>query len=57
MVDHFFLLVWDAILIAVFFAFLWKDDSAQRKRFLVKALVIMIGGAVLLGWIMYPFPS
>ena len=56
MVDHFFLLVWDAVLIAVFFAFLWKEDPAERRRFLVKALLIMIGGAVALGWLMYPFP-
>ena len=57
MVDHFLLLVWDAVLIAVFFAFLWKEDPPSRKRFIVKALLIMVLGAVALGWLMYPFPS
>ncbi len=57
MVDHFLLLVWDAVLIAVFFAFLWKNDGPARKRFIVKALLIMVVGAVALGWLMYPFPS
>jgi hypothetical protein len=56
-VDHFLLLCWDAVLIAVFFAFLWKEDGPARKRFIVKALLIMVLGAVALGWLMYPFPS
>lgn len=57
MLDHFLLMVWEALLISVFFAFLWKPDAAGRKRFILKAMLIMVGGAIVLGWLMYPFPS
>jgi hypothetical protein len=57
MLDHFLLMVWEALLISVFFAFLWKGDGRARKRFILKAMLIMVGGAIVLGWLMYPFPS
>lgn len=57
MLDHFLLMVWEAVLISVFFGFLWKGPGAGRKRFIVKALIILVVGAVALGWVMYPFPS
>jgi hypothetical protein len=55
--DHFLLMVWEAVLISVFFGFLWKGPGAERKRFIVKALIVLVVGAVALGWVMYPFPS
>jgi len=54
--DHFLLLVWHAFLVAVFFAFLWRSDARDRKILFVKTFVIMAVGAVVLGWLMYPFP-
>lgn len=54
--DHFLLLVWHALLVAVFFAFLWRSDGRERKILFVKAFLIMVVGAVLLGWLMFPFP-
>jgi hypothetical protein len=54
--DHLLLLVWHALLISVFFAFLWRRTGAERLKFFVKAFFIMAGGAAVLGWLMYPFP-
>jgi hypothetical protein len=54
--DHFFLLVWHALLVAVFFAFLWRNDSKERRTLFLKAFLIMVVGAVVLGWLMFPFP-
>lgn len=54
--DHFLLLVWHALLVAVFFAFLWRSDAKSRRILLLKTFLIMVVGAVLLGWLMYPFP-
>jgi cytochrome bd-type quinol oxidase subunit 2 len=54
--DHFLLLLVQAVLIAVFFAFLWKRDSRERRKYLLKVLAALILGAIALGWLMYPFP-
>ena len=54
--DHFLLLVWHALLVAIFFAFLWRSDWRGRKRLFVKTFSIMLVGAVVLGWLMFPFP-
>jgi len=54
--DHFLLLVWHAALISVLFAFLWRPTGLERKKLFLKAFLIMVLGAVALGWLMYPFP-
>ena len=54
--DHFFLLIVQALLIAVFFAFLWKRDSRERLRYFLKVLAALVVGAIVLGWLMVPFP-
>ncbi len=54
--DQFVLLVWHAFLIAIFFTFLWRQEAGERRRFFVKAFLIMVLGAVALGWIMFPVP-
>ncbi len=54
--DHLALLVWHALLISVFFAFLWRRTASERTKFFLKTFLIMVGGATLLGWLMYPFP-
>ncbi|MCS7182808.1 MAG: hypothetical protein NZ869_06825 [Thermoanaerobaculum sp.] len=56
MADHFTLMTLHALLLAVFFSFLWKKDAAERRRYLIKVFLILLGGAVALGWLMYPFP-
>jgi len=54
--DHFALLVLQALLIAVFFAFLWKEDAPQRLRYFGKVFAALVLGAIVLGWLMLPFP-
>ncbi len=54
--DHFFLLVWHAFLVAVFFAFLWRSDPRGRRVLFLKTFLIMVVGAIALGWLMFPFP-
>lgn len=54
--DHFVLLVWHAFLVAVFFAFLWRSDSRGRRVLFLKTFLIMLVGAIALGWLMFPFP-
>ena len=54
--DHFLLLLWHALLVSVFFAFLWRSDSRGRKVLFLKTFLIMFVGAIVLGWLMFPFP-
>ncbi|MBI4917878.1 MAG: hypothetical protein HY825_18715 [Acidobacteria bacterium] len=56
MLDHFTLMVLHALLIAVFFAFLWKREKQERWRYFWKVFAALVLGAVALGWLMYPFP-
>jgi hypothetical protein len=56
MLDHLSLLLLDAALIAVFFAFLWKRDGAARWRYFWKVFLALSLGAIAIGWLMYPFP-
>jgi hypothetical protein len=55
-VGHLLLLFWHALLVAVFFAFLWRPTARERRVLFLKTFLIMVGGALLLGWLMYPFP-
>jgi len=54
--DHFLLLVWHALLVSVFFAFLWRSDTRGRRVLFLKTFGIMVIGAIALGWLMFPFP-
>lgn len=54
--DHFFLLLWHALLVAVFFAFLWRRGARERRRLFLKTYLIMVVGGLVLGWLMYFFP-
>ena len=54
--DHFLLLFWEAFLVAVFFAFLWRTERREQTRLFLKTFLIMVGGGVLAGWLMLPFP-
>ncbi len=56
MLDHLSLMLLDALLIAVFFAFLWKRDRTARWRYFWKVFLALSLGAIALGWLMYPFP-
>ncbi len=54
--DHFVLLVWHALLVATFFAFLWRSDGPARRKLFLRTFLIMVGAALAIGWLMYPFP-
>ncbi|MEW6336600.1 MAG: hypothetical protein ACOY3Y_06920 [Acidobacteriota bacterium] len=56
MLDHFSLMALHAVLIAVFFAFLWKADRRERWRYFWKVFGALLLGAIAVGWLMYPFP-
>ncbi|MGH9328215.1 MAG: hypothetical protein ACRD2B_16220 [Terriglobia bacterium] len=55
-VHHFPAMVLFAFLVSVVFAVLGKDVLRERFFYGVKCFVLFIGIAILLGWIMYPFP-
>lgn len=45
-----------ASLVSVVFAVLGRNTTRDRILYGVKSFALFIGIAVLLGWIMYPFP-
>lgn len=56
MVDHLTLMTLHALLLSIFFSFLWKKDPKERRKYLVKVFLLLLLGAVAVGWLMYPFP-
>jgi hypothetical protein len=54
--DHLLLLVWHALLVSVFFAFLWRHSKRERANLGIKTFLIMVLGGLALSWLMYPFP-
>ena len=56
MLDHLSLMVLDALLIAVFFSFLWKREGKERWLYFWKVFGALVVGAIVLAWVMYPFP-
>jgi hypothetical protein len=56
MQSHIVLLLVFAVLVSVVFALLSKDDLAAQIRFGGLLLAGFIGAAIVLGWLMYPFP-
>lgn len=55
--SHFALMTLYAVLLGVFFATLWKRQRGEQARLFVKIFLSLVGGALLLGWLMYFFPS
>lgn len=56
-VSHFFLMVLYALIVSLFFAVLWRRKRRDQVRLLLQMFLGLVGGALLLAWIMYPFPS
>ena len=54
--SHFFLLVLFAFFVSLVFALLAKDDPKEQLRFGGMMFAGFVGAAVVLGWLMYPFP-
>jgi len=56
-VSHFALMLLYATLLGLFFAVLWKRERGEQARFFLKVFAGLVGGAIVLGWLMYFLPS
>jgi hypothetical protein len=57
MASHLLNLVLFSSLVSVVFAMLLRDDTKSRIHFGVMAFGGFVGSALIVGWLMYPFPS
>jgi hypothetical protein len=56
MSSHFLLLLVFALFVSIVFAVLLRDDARSQLRFGGLLFGAFVLSAVLLGWLMYPFP-
>jgi hypothetical protein len=56
MASHFLLLVLFAFFVSLIFAVIAKDDVREQARFGGMLFAGFLASAVVLGWLMYPFP-
>jgi heme A synthase len=54
--SHFLLLLVFSFFIALVFGALLRDDPREQVRFGALMFASLVGAAVVLGWLMYPFP-
>lgn len=54
--SHFVLLALFAFFVSLVFALLAKDTAAEQLRLGARMFAGFLGAAVVLGWLMYPFP-
>ena len=54
---HFASLVLLACATAIVFSFLMRETLRERVRFSIKVALIMIGLALVVSWLMLPFPG
>ena len=54
--SHFALMVIYAVQVSLFFAVLWRRRLRDRVRLFVQMMIGMVGGGLVLAWLMYPFP-
>jgi cytochrome bd-type quinol oxidase subunit 2 len=57
MVDHFLLMVLYALLVSLFFTLLWRRGRREQVKLFLQIFLGMVGGGLLVAWLMYPFPS
>lgn len=55
--SHGLLMVLYALLVSLFFAVLWKRERRFQVKLFLQIFVGMVGGALIIAWLMYPFPS
>lgn len=56
MQSHFLLLLLFSFCIALVFAVLLRDDPREQLRFGALMFGSLVAAAVVLGWLMFPFP-
>ena len=56
MTSHLLLMAVFSFLVSLVFAVLARDEPRARLRFGVLVFLAFMGGALLLGWLMFPLP-
>ncbi|MFQ5525183.1 MAG: hypothetical protein ACE5GX_02875 [Thermoanaerobaculia bacterium] len=56
-VNHILLMTLYALVVSAFFAILWRRSNRARLRLFLQLFLGLMGGGLLLAWLMYPFPS
>ncbi len=56
MSDHFLLLLLFSFFVALVFAVLTKDQPREQLRFGLLVFAGFVVSALVIGWLMYPFP-
>lgn len=54
--SHFVLLALFAFFVSFVFALIARDEAAEQLRFGAMLFAGFLGSAVVLGWLMFPFP-
>lgn len=57
MLSHFLLMVLYALLVSLFFTLLWRRGRREQSKLFLQIFLGMVGGGLLVAWLMYPFPS
>lgn len=57
MQSHLVNLLLFAVLVSTVFAVLLREDTKSRVRFAVTSFAAFVVSAIVVGWLMYPFPS
>jgi putative Mn2+ efflux pump MntP len=55
-ISHFPAMVLYAFLVSVVFGVIAKNTTRERLLYGLKSFALFIGIALLIGWLMYPFP-
>lgn len=55
--SHFLLMVLYALVVSLFFTLLWRRDRKEQIKLFLQIFLGMVGGGLLVAWLMYPFPS
>jgi hypothetical protein len=55
--SHFLLMLFHALLVGLFFALLWRRERREQLKLFLQVFLGMVGGGLLLAWLMYPFPA
>ncbi|MCA1582478.1 MAG: hypothetical protein LC796_14015 [Acidobacteria bacterium] len=56
-VDHFLIMAVYALLVSIFFAFVWRNERRERLLLFAKIFGALIVGGLAVAWLMYPFPA
>ena len=54
--SHFFLMVVYALIVSLFFMLLWRQERQERIKLFLQLFLGMVGGGLLVAYLMYPFP-